>query len=201
LYLTNIAENYRQTFDIAFKWIGERTLWHKIALSLGFALVTGVMAQIRIPLPFTPVPLTGQVFAVLLSAVFLGGYGALSQLFYVILGIIGIPWFSGGLGGFAVITGLTGGYLIGFIPSAMLVGWFTSRYAFFRKFHYQLLLMMAGVVVIYILGSAQIAILIRLSLVDTIRLAVLPFIGVDLMKAAIVACISTSILPKVIIKK
>ncbi len=197
MYLNNIAENYRQAFDIVFKWIGERTLWHKLALSLGFALITGVMAQIRIPLPFTPVPLTGQVFAVLLSAVFLGGYfGALSQLFYVILGITGIPWFSGGLGGFAVITGLTGGYLIGFILCAMLVGWFTSRYAFFRKFHSQLLLMMAVVVVIYILGTAQIAVLMRLSLVNTIRLAVLPFIGVDLMKAAIVACISTSILPK-----
>jgi biotin transport system substrate-specific component len=197
LYLNNIAENYRQTFDIVFKWIGERTLWHKIALSLGFALITGVMAQIRIPLPFTPVPLTGQVFAVLLSAVFLGGYfGALSQLFYVILGITCLSWFSGGLGGFAVVTGLTGGYLIGFIPSAMLVGWFTSRYAFFRKFHSQLLLMMAGVIVIYIFGSAQIAVLMRLGFVDTMRLAVLPFIGVDLMKAAIVACISTSILPK-----
>ena len=196
MYLTNIAENYRRTFDVVFKWIGERTLWHKLALSFGFALITGVMAQIRIPLPFTPIPLTGQVFAVLLSAVFLGGYGALSQLFYVILGIIGIPWFSGGLGGFAVITGLTGGYLIGFIACAMLVGWFTSRYAFFRRFHSQLLLMMAGVIVIYIFGSAQIAVLMRLGFADTMRLAVLPFIGVDLIKAVLVACISTSILPK-----
>ena len=197
MYLNTIAENYRQTFDIVFKWIGDRTLWHKLVLSLGFALVTGVMAQIRIPLPFTPVPLTGQVFAVLLSAVFLGGYfGALSQLFYVIFGITCLPWFSGGLGGFAVITGLTGGYLIGFIPSAMLVGWFTNKYAFLRRFHSQLLLMMAGVIVIYIFGSAQIAVLMRLGFVDTIRLAVLPFIGVYLMKAAIVACISTSILPK-----
>lgn len=197
LYLTDIAEGYRRIFDNVFKWIEERTIWHKIALSMGFAVLTGIMAQIRIPLPFTPVPITGQVFAVLLSAIFLGGYfGALSQLFYVIIGIAIVPWFSGGLGGFAVIKGLTGGYLIGFIPSALFIGLLTNRYVVFRKFHFQVMLMMIGVLIIYVFGSAQVAFLMRLGVSDTIRIAVIPFIAVDLMKAIIVACISTSVLPK-----
>ncbi|MGB9597465.1 MAG: biotin transporter BioY, partial [Candidatus Poribacteria bacterium] len=162
-----------------------------------FAILTGVMAQIRIPLPFTPVPLTGQVFAVLLSAVFLGGYfGALSQLFYVILGIAFVPWFSGGMGGLEIIKGLTGGYLIGFIPSAMFIGILTNRYAIFRRFHLQIMLMMVGVLIIYVFGSAQIAILMRLGFYDTIKIAVLPFITIDLIKAVTVALISASVLPK-----
>lgn len=197
MYLTEIVTGYRRIFDIVFKWIEERTIWHKIALSMGFAVLTGIMAQIRIPLPFTPVPLTGQVFAVLLSAIFLGGYfGALSQLFYVTLGIAFVPWFSGGMGGFAIIKGLTGGYLIGFIPSALFIGLLTNRYVIFRRFHLQIMLMMIGVLIIYAFGSAQIAVLMRLGFYDTIKIAVLPFIAIDLIKAVIVALISTSVLPK-----
>ncbi len=197
MYLTEIIISYRRTFDSVFKWIGECTVWHKIALSMGFAILTGIMAQIRIPLPFTPIPLTGQVFAVFLSAIFLGGYfGALSQILYVIFGIAFIPWFSGGIGGFAVIKGLTGGYLIGFIPSALFIGLLTNRYSIFRRFYLQIVLMMVGVLIIYIFGSAQVAVLMRLGFYDTIKIAILPFITVDLIKAIIVALISSSILPK-----
>jgi len=186
-----------RTRSVTFRWIEELTIPYKLALALGFACLTGIMAQIRIPLPFTPVPLTGQVFAVLLSAVFLGGlYGGLSQTLYIVFGAIGIPWFSGGNVGLAYIAGVTGGYLIGFIPAALLVGWFTSKFVFMRKFHFQLLLMMAGVITLYIFGATQVAVVMRTGFIDTMKLAVIPFIAVDLMKAAIVACISASILPK-----
>jgi biotin transport system substrate-specific component len=185
------------TGSITFRWIDELTVPYKLALAFSFACLTGIMAQIRIPLPFTPVPLTGQVFAVLFSAVFLGGlYGGLSQILYLVFGAIGVPWFSGGIGGMAYIAGITGGYLIGFIPAVLLVGWFTSRFVSMRKFHFQLLLMMIGVVTIYIFGATQIAVVMHTGFIDTIKLAVLPFIAVDLMKSAIVACISASILPK-----
>jgi biotin transport system substrate-specific component len=183
--------------SVTYRWIEELTVPYKLSLAFGFACLTGIMAQIRIPLPFTPVPLTGQVFAVLLSAVLLGGYyGGFSQIFYIVFGAIGVPWFSGGIGGLAYVAGITGGYLIGFVPAALLVGWFTSRYISMRKFHSQLLLMMAGVVTIYIFGAAQIMIIMHTGIIDTVRLAVLPFIAVDLMKSAIVAYISASVLPK-----
>lgn len=193
----SIVDNYKHTGNMVLRWIDERTVLYKLALAFGFACLTGIMAQIRIPLPFTPVPLTGQVFAVLLSAVFLGGYyGGLSQIFYIVFGVVGIPWFSGWTGGLACITGVTGGYLIGFVFAALIVGWLTNRYVSMRKFHFQLLLMMTGVLTLHIFGFVQLAIIMRTEFVETLRLAFLPFIAIDLMKAAVVACISASILPK-----
>ena len=193
----DIIDNYKHAGNIVFRWIEERTALYKLALAFGFACLTGIMAQIRISLPFTPVPLTGQVFAVLLSAVFLGGYyGGLSQIFYIVFGAIGVPWFSGGNGGLVYIAGVTGGYMIGFVFAALLVGWLTNKFVSMRKFHFQLLLMMTGVLTLHIFGSAQVAVIMRTGFVETLRLAFLPFIAIDLMKAVIVAFISASILPK-----
>jgi len=78
---------------------------------------------VRIPLPFTPVPITLQTFFVLLAGLMLGSYrGALSQLLYLLWGISGAPLFAGSAAGMAVLLGPTGGYLIGFVTSAWLVG-------------------------------------------------------------------------------
>jgi len=87
---------------------GVRSQLYRILLSLTFTGITGLCAQIRFYLPFTPVPVTGQVFAVLLSGAILGKeYGTLSQLLYVFAGIAGIPWFVVGP------IGPTAGYLVG----------------------------------------------------------------------------------------
>jgi biotin transport system substrate-specific component len=108
-----------------FVWRHRSTVAKKIALCFAAAAFTGLAAQIRVPLASTPVPVTGQVFAVLLSGVFLGRrYGALSQVIYVSLGAAGVPWFAGWTSG--ALLGLTGGYLVGFIPAAALVGWFAG---------------------------------------------------------------------------
>jgi biotin transport system substrate-specific component len=137
------------------------------------------------------------VLAALLSGAILGGcYGGLSQVFYAGLGSIGIPWFSGWNGGLAAITGVTGGYIIGFVPAALIIGWLTGKYAAAKRFHFQLLLMALGVGIIYVFGAAQFAIVMNAGFLKTVRLAVLPFIPVDLMKAAVAASISASILPK-----
>jgi len=197
MQIGGVIQNYRQVRDITFNWIDERTLIHKLILSLCFAILTGIMAQIRIYLPFTPVPITGQVFAVLLTASILGGYyGSLSQIMYVGIGALGVSWFNGGVGGLSPLLGITGGYLIGFIPAAFLVGLLTKRFVSLRNFHFQLLLMMGGVAIIYLFGAIQIAIVLNIGISETIRLAILPFIALDLIKAVLAAGISTSILPK-----
>jgi biotin transport system substrate-specific component len=197
MQLTHAIDRYRYARYLVFKWRDELCLLYKLGLALAFACLTGLAAQIRIPLPFTPVPITGQVLAVLLSGIVLGGcYGGLSQVFYAGLGTVGLPWFSGGNGGLAAITGITGGYIIGFVPAALAIGWLASRSASVRRLHFQLLLMAAGVSIIYIFGAAQFAIVMNTGFLKTMKMAVLPFIPVDLMKAIVAAGISASILPK-----
>jgi biotin transport system substrate-specific component len=98
------------------------------SLVAGGALLTALAAQIEIPLWFTPVPITGQTFAVLLVGAALGWRaGAASQLLYVALGAAGLPFYSGGDGGWEVVTGATGGYLLGFVAAAALVGLLAER--------------------------------------------------------------------------
>ena len=98
-----------------FRWERGLEWYYGLLLSLGLACFTGVLAQIRVVLPWTPVPVTGQVFAVLLCGV-LGGrrWGTASQMIYVGLGAAGVPW----LAGFASGLTATGGYLFGFILAA-----------------------------------------------------------------------------------
>jgi len=94
----------------------------------GFSLLTAVLAQIRIPLPFTPVPLTGQTFAVLLAGAALGSRrGFLSQALYLAEGAAGLPVFAGGAAGFTYLFGPTGGYLWSYPLAAVLVGWLVER--------------------------------------------------------------------------
>jgi len=197
MQISGAMQSYRHFREVAFNWIDECSVVNKLILSLCFAVFTGIMAQIRIYLPFTPVPITGQVFAVLLTASVLGAYyGSLSQIIYVGIGALGMSWFNGGVGGLSPLLGITGGYLIGFIPAVFVVGMLTRKFVALRNFHFQLLLMMGGVAVIYLFGAIQIAMILKISVFETIKLAVLPFIALDLIKAVFVAGISTSILPK-----
>ncbi len=87
-----------------------------------------VLAPIAIPVPMSPVPVTLGLFAVYLVAVLLGaGKGAVSVLVYLLLGMAGLPVFSGFHGGAATLFGPTGGYLMGYLPAAWLIGWCLDR--------------------------------------------------------------------------
>jgi biotin transport system substrate-specific component len=99
-----------------------------LLLIVGFTLLTTLGAQLRIPLPFTPVPVTLQTLMVLLAGAMLGGTrGALSQALYAGWGMAGVPLFAYGTAGLAVIAGPTGGYIIGFVIAAALVGRMIGR--------------------------------------------------------------------------
>ena len=99
-----------------------------ITMMIGFALLTALAAQIRIPLPGTPVPITGQTFAVLLAGAALGSRaGAGSQAIYWALGAIGLPFYTNASGGWEAATGATAGYLVGFIAAAWVVGALAER--------------------------------------------------------------------------
>ena len=145
----------------------------------GTLFVAG-MAQVRIPLPFTPVPITGQTFAVLLVGAVLGSRrGAASLLLYLITGIAGLPFFAGGTSGLPALLGPTGGYLIGFVAAAYLVGVLAAR-GLDRRILSALLAFLAGEVIIYVCGVAWLSVF--LGIQRAIVAGFLPFIIGDAIK-------------------
>ncbi len=195
--LKNVLTKYESAKYNFFKWRFESTFVNKLSLAVFFACLTGLFAQFRFYLPYTPVPVTGQVFAVLLSGVILGKwYGGMSQGFYAGLGAAGLPWFASLKGGLAVLTGVDGGYIIGFIAASLIIGWFTDRYVRSRSFTGIFILMITGVAVIYLFGAFQLSFVLGVNAEKAIELGVLPFIGVDLYKALIVAAIATAVTPR-----
>lgn len=119
-----------------------------VLVGLGTALLAG-SAQVSITLPFTPVPITGQTFAVLLVGASLGTVrGASSALVYVLLGIAGAPVYAHGADGLAVITGASGGYLASYPFASALTGWLAERH-WDRRFSSAIGAMLTGNVLIY----------------------------------------------------
>ncbi len=110
-------------FYAQVKTLQPKTLAAKLALATLGAVVTAACAQLAVYLPGNPVPITGQVFGVALCAFVLGSkLGALSQLEYLAMGLAGAPVFSGFRGGIGHLLGPTGGYLIGFVLAAFVIG-------------------------------------------------------------------------------
>jgi len=164
-------------------------------LVVGFALLTAICAQIRIPLGFTPVPVTGQTFAVLLAGAALGTrLGALSQLTYWVMGLIGLPFYSNATGGWSAGTGATMGYMIGFIFAAAAVGHLAER-KHDRQFITSLPAMLLGSAIIYICGATWLAHSLNIAVAtgdkNAISLGVAPFLIGDLIKM-LLAAVSTS---------
>ena len=193
-----IMDRYLAGRYIFFKWRYSSALVNKLGLALAMACLTGLMAQIRIYLPFSPVPITGQVFAVLLSGVICGGiFGSLSQIIYIGLGIAGIPWFAASsLSSGYLLACPTAGYLIGFVIAPMIIGGNSDRYIGARTFFSQFKLMVLGIVVIYIPGATVLALVMKFTFLQALLKGVIPFIIFDLFKAVLAASASSAILPR-----
>ena len=144
--------------------------------------LVALAAQIEIPLGFTPVPISGQTFAVLLVGASLGPLlGASSLLLYFCVGLIGAPVYSGGDSGWEIVKGATGGYLVGFIVAAALTGWLAQR-QWDRRFNSAVAAMLSGSVVIYLFGLPWLAHVANLDLSDTLEAGLYPFVVGDLVK-------------------
>lgn len=154
-----------------------------IVAVVAFAGFTALMAQIRIPLGFTPVPVTGQTFAVLLAGAALGArLGATSQLVYLAAGAVGFPVFTGGGSGFEYFTGATAGYLVGFVLAAALVGRLAER-GEDRKVNTAVTAFLAGSAVIYVCGAIGLMITADMDATTAIAQGVTPFVFGDVLKA------------------
>jgi len=197
--ITMYMDKYKDARYNFFKWRYELELLHKISLAFAFACLTGLLAQFRFYLPGTPVPVTGQVFAVFLAGILLGKWGGVSQCMYAGLGVMGMPWFAGLNGGIAYIAGPTGGYIIGFIVAAFFLGYFMDRYIRSRGFFSMLALMLfATFVLIYIPGLIQLYLWMGASIGiwELLMIGMIPYIAADVIKAVIAASIAKGITPK-----
>jgi len=145
-----------------------------------FAALTAVGAFISIPL--YPVPLSLQSLFTLLAAMILGSVmGASSQIIYVLLGVIGLPVFAGFKAGIGILFGPTGGFLLGFIISAYIIG----RIAELKKeknIFYYFLAGLSGTVIIYIIGITQLSLVTGIGVKKAITVGMLPFLPGDILK-------------------
>ncbi|KQC12015.1 MAG: hypothetical protein APR63_03605 [Desulfuromonas sp. SDB] len=142
----------KSTIDFSYS-----SLWYGLLLSGLFALLTGISAQIKFFLPFTPVPLTVQTMVVLAGGALLGKkWGSLSQLIYIVLGSAVGPFFAGGMQGWLYLTGPTTGYLMGFLLAAYFVGYAVNRKQISPFKIFQIMLF-ANFVLIHLPGMSYLA--------------------------------------------
>ncbi|MGE5422318.1 MAG: biotin transporter BioY [Ignavibacteriales bacterium] len=145
-----------------------------------FGALTSIGALIAIPLQ--PVPITLQTLFTGLAGLLLGGSaGALSQIVYILLGVIGLPVFSGGTAGLGVLSGPTGGYLIGFVAAAYITGK-VAEDARQNSFLLNVAALAAGSFCIYILGAGWLALTAKLDPVKALLIGVVPFLPGDVLK-------------------
>lgn len=171
----------------------------RLAAVVFLAVLTAVAAQISIPLPFTPVPLTLQPVIVLLGGAALGAkLGMASQMLYLVAGIAGLPVFAASPvlpQGVFRLLGPTGGYLMAYPFAAFLTGWLAER-GFDRRYFTSVVAMIAGLALVYTFGVSWLAFFARPTAVGFstgLQLAVYPFIVVDVVKIVLAAMVLPSI--------
>ncbi len=167
-----------------------QTMGRKVAAIITFAALTALTARITLELPFSPVPVTLQTLAVVLSGLVLGARGgALAQLGYLGLLLTGLPVDARGLGP-AAFLGPTAGYLIGFVPAAYATGQLAERLAG-RRWWGNFVAALAGALAIYLAGASWLAVMLG-SWQKAWLGGVAPFIVLDLGKAAVAAAAAES---------
>ena len=163
-----------------------------LLLSSLFAILTAISALFIIPFPF--IPMTLQVAVVLLSGLLLGARGgAISQTFYVLIGLIGLPVFAGGIGGMHYIFSPTFGFLLGFIAAAATTG-LLGRYV--KGFFSYFFACIAGIVVMYSIGLPFLFVNLKyiaeidVGLIKLLQIGMLPFLIPDIIKACAAAAVA-----------
>lgn len=166
----------------SWKWRSSKLLYDS-SLVLGGSLLVALSAGVAVRLPFSPVPITGQTLAVLLVGMVMGAKrGALSLVLYLAEGAMGLPVFAGGGLGIVWMTGPTGGYLLGFVVAAFVVGVLAER-GWDRRVYSAALALLVGNAVIYLLGLPWLA---RFTGAEQVLQAGLfPFLVGDILKVVL----------------
>jgi biotin transport system substrate-specific component len=152
----------------------------RLLILLG-SLLVALFARIEIPLPFSPIPITGQTFAVLLVGAALGAKrGAAAMVVYILQGVLGMPVFAGGASGLGILTGATAGYLAGFVIAAYVVGSIAER-GLERSVRTSLIPFAIGMLIIYICGVSWLSIVMG-SFPKALAAGLVPFLIGDALK-------------------
>jgi biotin transport system substrate-specific component len=152
-------------------------------------LFTALLAQVAVPVPGSPVPITGQTLAVVLTAASLGPLrGTAVQVVYILAALVGLPFYSDASSGYEVVFGATGGYVFGFIPAAYLIG-LAAKHGADRKLWKSLPLFVAGQAVIFAVGVPWLAASTGESLTWALENGFYPFILGGIVKALIAAIV------------
>ena len=159
---------------------------HDLVLCALCAAVTCILAPLSVPLA-GEVPISLATFAVLLSGILLGAkLGGLSQVIYVLLGSVGVPVFAGWTGGIGITLGVTGGYIIGYIPMA-------RNESGARKYAAMFVSMVLSTAVLYIFGTAWFMVQTKMTLAASLAACVIPFLPGDLIKIIAVMLVAPPI--------
>jgi biotin transport system substrate-specific component len=159
-----------------------------VLVALG-VLFTALLAQVSVPVYGSPVPVTGQTLAVVLTAASLGPVrGVAVQVVYILAALVGLPFYSEASGGWDVVVGATGGYVFGFIPAAFLIG-LAARHGADRRFLTSVPLFVAGQAVVFAVGVPWLAVAADMSAAQALEAGFYPFILGGLVKAAVAAAV------------
>lgn len=176
---------YRTYSDVFRPQTRSNVLAYELLLLVGATLVIALSAQVSIRLWFTPVPITGQTLAVLLVGTLLGSKrGAAALLTYLAEGLAGMPVFANGTSGWAILSGPTGGYLVGFVAAAFVTGWLAER-GWDRRVWTTALAMLIGNIVIYACGLTWLAKFVGTA--HVLEAGLTPFLTGDALKIVLAA--------------
>lgn len=155
----------------------------ELTLTALMAAVICVLGPLSVPLPFSPVPISLTMMGIYLAVYAVGMWRAVAAvLVYLLLGLVGLPVFSGFTGGPAKLLGPTGGYLIGFLFTALISGFFMDR--FWKNRVISAVGMILGIGAAYLFGTAWLAYVAGLTFGEALAAGVIPYIGFDLVKIA-----------------
>jgi biotin transport system substrate-specific component len=160
-----------------------------VVLVVGVVAFTALAARISIPVPGSPVPVTGQTLAVLLSAAAVGPLrGLVAGLMYIGVGVVGLPVYAGGSHGYKALVGATGGYFVGFLLATALVG-YAARGGYDRRPLGVAVAFLVCSALIYLPGATWLAYYAHLSADAALREGVRPYLFGDVLKAAVAAAL------------
>lgn len=158
------------------------------------ALMTAVMCILSpLSIPIGPVPITLSVACVFLCVYTLGAkLGSVACGIYILLGLVGLPVFSGFAGGPAKLFGPTGGYIVGYIFMALISGWFIDRFPM-KKFYLQIVGMLLGLAVLYAFGTAWFVFQMKVTFAEALSMCVIPFIAFDMIKIGLALVLGNTV--------
>lgn len=198
-----LIDSYRRKKISYYQWRVQSTFMAKMALAGGLACLTGLLAQLKFYLPWTPVPIVASQLGIILAAILLGKrWGGVSMLIYALGGLAGIPWFSGFQGGLFALAGPTGGYILGYILAALFMGsLFDGKVESRKLLPLTGAILFAQLILVYLPGLIHLSLWMKMangqavSLINLLWMGYIPFILGDIIKSLVGAGIAKAIIP------